>query len=65
MEPESLNDGPSLEVRKDILETAKMLILEQQRSDSTGDAASGFDERFQALESKINQILSIINKSEE
>ena len=64
VEPESLNNGPSLEVRKDILETAKMLILEQQRSDSSGETSDIF-ERFQVLESKINRILSIIDKSEE
>ena len=64
VEPESLDDGPSLEVRKDILETAKMLILEQQRSDSSGET-SDFAERFQVLESKINQILSIINNREQ
>jgi len=48
----------------DILETAKMLILEQQRSDSSGETSDIF-ERFQDLESKINRILSLINKSEE
>lgn len=63
VEPESLSDGPSLEVRKDILETAKMMILEQQRSDSDV-GTSDFIDRINDLESKLNQILKAISKSE-
>ena len=60
VEPESQADfGPELEVRKDILETAKMLILDQQR-DEKEDTSSEIIEKIRELEVKLDLILKSV-----
>ena len=49
-----------LEVRKDILETAKMLILDQQRDAGEESLLT----RIEQLEDKIDLILQAVKKSD-
>ena len=64
VEPERDQESiPGLEVRKDILENAKMLILQQQRENSEGQD-SGLLAKISDLESKIDLILRSIIKSD-
>ena len=61
VEPESQDDSsPSLEVRKDILETAKMLILSQQRDEENNSNTTVLN-KISELEAKIDNLLKSIS----
>merc|ERR1712029_883353 len=61
VEPESQDDSsPSLEVRKDILETAKMLILSQQRDEENNSNTTVLN-KISELEVKIDNLLKSIS----
>ena len=63
VEPEGGQESiPGLEVRKDILENAKMLILQQQRENSDGQES--LLAKISDLEKKIDLILRTILKSD-
>merc|ERR1719394_2023002 len=61
VEPESQHeDSPHLEVRRDILETAKMLILSQQRDEENNSNTTVLN-KISELEAKIDNLLKSIS----
>ena len=63
VEPESQgHTSPGLEVRKDILESAKMLVLEQQRDGE--DTTAALVNKVEMLEAKIDQLIQSLAKKD-
>jgi len=65
VEPEGGQESiPGLEVRKDILESAKILILQQQRENSDADGQKSLLAKISDLEKKMDLILRTLIKTD-